>query len=377
MSGVRQDESLIRVHAVCTYPKEAAATRFRIVQYVAPLRERGIEITVSPFLDAHFFAMLYDRSRRVETGFGILSRLVRRLGDFEPASRASVLFVQREAALVGPPLFELVVTKLLRKPIILDLDDPTYISLDSPVHGRMARILKWPSKTEHLLRLASHVICGSEAVEQHAALAGVPTTLLRTTVDLEVYKPALRANRVPVIGWIGTHTTFPYVETILPALAELAATDEFVLRVIGSGRQAVNVPGVEVELVDWALATEVPHLQHFDIGIYPLIDDEWAAGKSGLKAIQYLAVGVPFVTTPVGAARKIGEEGKTHFFARSSEEWRAALQRLLRDPELRAQMGQNGRMHAVAHYGMREQCDRLENAIRSVVNAAATRPSRR
>jgi hypothetical protein len=36
----------------------------------------------------------------------------------------------------------------------------------------------------------------------------------------------------------------------------------------------------------WSESIELEVLQKFDIGLYPLHDEEWVLGKSGLKAIQ-------------------------------------------------------------------------------------------
>ena len=80
-----------------------------------------------------------------------------------------------------------------------------------------------------------------------------------------------------------------------------------------------------METLDWSLEREVEDFQSFDIGLYPIVDDGWSAGKSGFKAIQYMAVGIPHVVTPLGACAEIGEPGVTHFCASSRDEWCGAL----------------------------------------------------
>ena len=82
----------------------------------------------------------------------------------------------------------------------------------------------------------------------------------------------------------------------------------------------------------WALEREVGDLQSCDIAVYPLATDEWAQGKSGFKAIQYLSCGIPYVASPVGIVAGIGRPGVTHLEARSEEEWFDGLSRLLTDP---------------------------------------------
>jgi glycosyltransferase involved in cell wall biosynthesis len=170
-----------------------------------------------------------------------------------------------------------------------------------------------------------------------------------------------------VLGWIGTHSTFPYLESIFPVLSSLAKEYEFRLKVVGAGRD-VSVPGVQVENLPWTLAREVADFQSIDVGLYPidasLYSGKWAQGKSGFKAVQYMAVGVPYVATPVGGSAEIGEVGVTHFFASTEDEWYRNLKTLLADADCRRQMGAAGRRHAIEHYGLQDQAEKLAAALR-------------
>ncbi len=65
-----QDEN-ISVLGLCSYPVEAAATRYRLIQFVEPLAEKGINLTVSPFLDSRKFADFYAPGRLFQKSFGM------------------------------------------------------------------------------------------------------------------------------------------------------------------------------------------------------------------------------------------------------------------------------------------------------------------
>jgi glycosyltransferase involved in cell wall biosynthesis len=157
-------------------------------------------------------------------------------------------------------------------------------------------------------------------------------------------------------------------------LEELAKTLQFRLKVVGAGREVISIPGVEIENVPWKLEREVEDFQSLDIGLYPidaaLYSEKWAAGKSGFKAIQYMAVGIPYVATPVGGSAEIGEVGTTHFFASTIDEWRDALNELIVDSDKRKWMGAAGRRHVVAHYGLSAQADKLAEALREAAERA-------
>ena len=208
--------------------------------------------------------------------------------------------------------------RLCSYPIVLDLDDATYNSYDSPAYGRAARALKWFSKTDDLIRWSRLVTCGNGAIAEYVKSKGTVARIIPTVVDTELFRPAVRsqASDPLVIGWIGTHSTFPYLESIFPVLQNLSAKYRFRLKVVGAGKEEIRLPGVEVENLPWKLEREVEDFQLLDIGLYPidasLYSGHWAAGKSGFKSIQYMAVGIPYVASPVGAAAEIGVCGTTH-----------------------------------------------------------------
>lgn len=367
----------LRVLALMSYPGEAAATRFRVHQLVAPLRALEVEVDVRPLLDGAAFARLYDRSGVAGTAWRLGRAHGRRLRDVAAARKVDVVLLQREAALLGPPLIELLLDAVGRRPIVLDLDDPTWVAYDSPTFGWVGRVLKWPGKADWLIDRAALVTCGSRTIAEHVESRGAQARIVPTVVDTDVFRPrrAGAAHQPPVVGWIGSHSTAPYLEGVAPALAEAAARAELRLLVVGAGATTVGVPGVEVEQRRWTLEGEVADFQSLDVGLYPLADDEWARGKSGFKAIQYLACGVPFVVTPIGATADIGLPGTTHLEARTRADWADAVARLAGDARLRQAMGAAGRAHALERYTVGPVAAALADALRTAVGGVGPRRS--
>lgn len=354
----------MRVLALTSYPVEAAATRYRLQQMVAPLADHGIELDIRPLLSRAAFAGLYDRGSAGRTAWRLGHAHLRRLGDIFDVRGADVVLLQREAALLGPPVVEALIEVLGRRPMVLDLDDPTWIAYDSPTFGRAGRLLKWAAKTDWLIDRATLVTGGSRAIVEHAARRGAAARLVPTVVDTEVFRPRTPpCTGAPLVGWIGSHSTLPYLESIAPALGRAAARSSFDLVVVGGDVAPVAVDGIAVDQRAWTMAREVVDFRSLDVGLYPLADDEWTRGKSGFKAIQYLACGVPFVVSPIGATCEIGLAGLTHLAATSLDEWADAVHRLVADPELRATMGAAGRAHALEHYTVAKVAAELAAAL--------------
>jgi len=362
----------VRVLALTSYPVEAAATRFRLQQLVEPLGRLGLDVEVRPLLSSAAFRGLYDRGSAGRTAWRLGRAHLRRLRDIADARRADVVLLQREAALLGPPVVELLLDVVGRRPIVLDLDDPTWVSYDSPTFGRLGRVLKWPGKADWLIDRAALVTCGSRAIVDHVEALGRPARLIPTVVDTDVFRPRPRPRPgpgpagPPVVGWIGTHSTFPYLAGIAPALAAVAKDAEFRLLVVGAGPGATMPAGLTADQRPWALTREVADFQSLDVGLYPLADDAWGRGKSGFKAIQYLACGIPFVVSPIGATCEIGIPGTTHLEARTAAAWTEAVRALVADPALRQAMGAAGRTYTLEHHTLAQAARAMAEALRSV-----------
>ena len=363
----------MKVLALASYPVEAAATRFRLQQFVDPLAARGITLTIHSFLDSQQFQQLYRQKSWPRTALGLSMSSLRRLKDIAAARKADVILIQREAMMFGPPVIEWLGARVMKRPMVLDLDDATYVSYTSPTYGGLGSVLKWFSKTDDLIRWANIVTCGNRGIAEYVSAKGTEARVIPTVVDTDVFRPVPggAAGNSVVLGWIGTHSTFPYLESIFPVLGDLARRHKFRLKVVGAGKEGITVPGVEVENSAWEIGREVEDFQSIDIGLYPIdasLYSGWAAGKSGFKAVQYMAVGVPYVATPVGGSAEIGEEGTTHLFATTNEEWHQALDQLLANADRRRQMGVAGRQHVIEHYGLEAQADKLGKALREAAD---------
>ena len=361
----------MKILGLASYPVEAAATRFRLARFVEPLREHGIELTVRPFLSSEQFRVHYSPGGVVAKAMGLVAPTLRRAAEALTSGKYDAVIVQREAMFYGPAIFEWLIRALGRRPMILDLDDATYISYMSPSYGRLGTFFKFFGKTNKLIDRADLVVCGNRFIAEYCERRGSTTEVIPTIADPEIFRPSKQNNEVPVIGWIGTHSTYPFLESILPVLERLASKHRFVLKIVGANRDDISLENVDIISEAWSLDREVSDFQSLDIGLYPITvsdsaSQEWLQGKSGFKAIQYLAVGVPFVMSPVGVCAEIGEPGVTHFNARTDDEWFESLDRLLTDAALRKAMGEAGRRHSLENYSVPMHAMRLADVIRRV-----------
>src|SRR5258706_15443127 len=121
----------MKVLALASYPVEAAATRFRLQQFVGPLADRDIDLTIHPFLDSQLFSSLYQQRSFPRTAAGLLKSPFQRLADVLAARPGHVIPVQPEAMMFGPPLIQWWAARAVDRSMVLGFEDATHVSYTS------------------------------------------------------------------------------------------------------------------------------------------------------------------------------------------------------------------------------------------------------
>jgi glycosyltransferase involved in cell wall biosynthesis len=350
----------LKVLALSPIPEEGAGCRFRVSQYIPSLREAGFDVTVSPFYSRDYFGFVYRPGNYLRKAAGFTALTLRRINELFSMREYDLVFLYREAIPIGPPIVERQIARL-GIPIVYDFDDAIFLPAVSEANQAVS-FLKNPARVSEILSLSRQVTVGNEFLASYARKFNPRVTVIPTAVDTNRFTP--RANPVPaagrklVVGWIGSPTTFRYLESLKDVLAAVSARHPFTLKVSGAGR-AVDFPGVDVQVVPWSMADEVSLFNTCDIGVYPLTDDDWSRGKCGFKAIQCMACGVPVVAAAVGVNREIITHGVDSMLASTPEDWIAHLTVLLTNAELRRSMAVAGRKTIEARYSLRVTAPQL------------------
>lgn len=346
----------------------APSQRFRFEQYFRLLLENGIAYDVQSFLDEDAWQILYKPGFIFSKVLGVIRGFARRIKMLFRVRNYQYIFIHREASPIGPPVFEWMLARFLKKRVIYDFDDAIWLPNTSETN-RLAGRFKCHSKVEAICRWSYKVSCGNDYLREFASQFNVNVILNPTTIDTEglhVNAPdsnaqSIRVNSEPetisdthqkvMIGWTGTHSTLYYLQPLLPLFQRLYEHIKFELVVISNQEPAFHFPFMN--FLPWKKNSEIADLQRFDIGVMPLTDDPWAKGKCGFKALQYMALGIPALASPIGVNSKIIDSGINGFLCQSEEEWSQNLKLLLENAHLRQKMGQAGRRKIERAYSVR------------------------
>jgi glycosyltransferase involved in cell wall biosynthesis len=338
-------------------PGRSPGQRFRFEQYLDYLAANGYDYHISNLISAADDAAFYASGRYLAK-FRILVKSIRqRLRDLRAATTYDAVFLYREAHMLGITWFENRLRNMGVK-IILDFDDSIWLS-DVSNGNRSLAWLKRPSKTPRVIALSQMVLVGNQYLADYALQYNPNVNVVPTTIDTDYYLPAPRQEQWPVcIGWTGSSTTLKHLSLAVPLLQQLRQKygDKVCFRVISDEPLEADIAGMEY--VPWQRATEVRDLQAIDIGIMPLPNDAWARGKCGFKGLQYMALEIPAVMSPVGVNTEIITDGQNGFLAKDQDEWFEKMCRLIESPALRRELGQKGRQTVLARYSFHSQKQR-------------------
>jgi glycosyltransferase involved in cell wall biosynthesis len=346
----------LRILFLTPYPLgRAPSQRFRFEQYLDILAAQGHQYRLAPFLSEATWRILYQPGQAAQKALGILGGFGRRLGHLLAAPAYDFVFVHREAAPIGPPILEWLLAKVMRKRLIYDFDDAIWLANTSEAN-RIAAGLKWHHKVDSICGWAYKNSCGNSYLAAYARQFTPRVTVNPTTIDTVHLHNQVRDQLAPgplVVGWTGTHSTLKYLLPLVPVLARLEAEGvEFEFRVISNQPPAFNQPLRSLHFVPWQKATEIPDLLTFHIGLMPLEDDQWAQGKCAFKALQYMALGIPALVSPVGMNTEVVKDGYNGYICREEADWQLRLRQLLTDATHRQALGRAARATIEQHYSV-------------------------
>jgi len=351
----------MRILFICPYPiGEAPSQRFRFEQYFVLLNQQQITYRVQSFLTTDNWRIFYERGKPIQKILALIAGYVKRILLLFSIHQFGFVFIHRESTPLGPPFFEWVLAKIFRKKIIYDFDDAIWLT-DQPDASVFIKILKWRSKVSTICRLSYRVSAGNEYLSNYAARYAGTVIYNPSTLDVdhlhnpELHTPIKDANRV-VIGWTGSHSTMKYLESIEDELIELEQKfPQLLLLVISNQRPKLRLKNLR--FLPWSLETEIEGLMHADIGIMPMPDDDWAKGKCGFKALQYMALQIPAVVSAVGSNKFIVAHGDDGFLCYTPQDWVNFLSQLISDSDLRTQIGKKGREKILKQFSVESNQD--------------------
>jgi glycosyltransferase involved in cell wall biosynthesis len=347
----------IRVLSLSPYPIEGPSPRYRLYAFQKPLRERGIDLDIQPFLSPLAFRLRMNGAKKHPIVLAqIAAASLKRVIQAQTARKHyDVIYVHRQTAPFAHSYFD---AAFLRSqlPIVFDMDDAVFTeySIDLLLKGSVAA-------TVGNSYLGSYV----ELISNSTYITVIPTVVDTAKYSVDISR---RKNKRPVVGWIGTSSTFEkYLLPFLPGLIKVCKSFNADFHIIASLDVQSQAEAAGAKFIPWSLGTEIRELRNFDIGVMPLKDDSYVRGKCAFKLIEYGAIGIPSIGSDIGANREVLQHGITGFLAKNQEEFETYLALLLTRPDLGRPLGLAARKIIEQRFSLNVQIDILEKVMRDAV----------
>jgi len=317
---------------------EVNSCRYRVLQYLPYFKKQGVDLSV------HFYKRKW----------------LDKLKFYNTLDQYDIFYIHRR--LFSPMEFWYIRKKA--KKIIYDFDDALmYRSSGSKNPYSFSRRVRFA----YMMKRVDFVIAGNQFLKSEVLPYNPNMEVIPTSIDLSLYslKGDFHQGGPITIGWLGSSSTLKYLKPLMPTFDKIYQKyPHFQLKMVcDQFLEGLHIPLVKKK---WSAEGEESDLKSFDIGIMPLSNDPWSKGKCGLKILQYQTVGVPVVCTPVGINKDIVEDGVNGFWAQNEGEWEERLLKLIKEEELRREMGLKGRKTVERAYSLEVNAPRIIDVFKRV-----------
>lgn len=349
---------MIKILGLALYGPMAASHRVRLGQYRKGLLAEGIDLQVQSLLGNDYLQSRFQGGRR--PFLPVLNAALERVRLLLSKRRFDAAIVHCELFPLAPGWLE---RAALRIPYIYDFDDAFYLRYRGGNLGALRLLLG--GKFDTVMRGAAAITAGNATLAAYARTLNANVSVLPSVVDTVHFSPgAQNDNPAFTVGWIGSPSTAPYLQSLVAPLQTLGR--ERPLRLVVIGGKAPHIENIEILQIPWSEDSEVDLINTFDVGVMPLPNDEWARGKCAFKLVQYMACGVPVVASRVGANIDL-VTAECGFLVETDAQWVDALRQLREQPLTRRAMGASSRKRVEDAYSLESNLPMLTNVIRNVV----------
>jgi len=327
------------------YSRDQASSRVRGFYIAEEIKKRGIDCDI-----------IFGYGKKVYANF--LLKFI----------NYDIIYFQKRYTGIDLKLNKL--ARFMGKKTIFDIDDaPGGVSLNSTAEEIAIQMMKY----------SSAVIVGSYKLLDFAKKFNRFTYLIPSSINLDYYKPKKEKKDKDCIklGWIGNGINYKNDLLILiKPLEKIGGKYKIKLTIVGAlGQKEIyesfgKIKKVKVEIIDsidWANPMAVPAaINDFDIGLYPLLNNTYNQYKCGFKALEYMAMGVPVLASPIGENKFVIENEIDGFLISKGDEWVEKLSYLLENKGIRKKMGNVARKKIEEKYSTEVCTDKLMNIFNKI-----------
>lgn len=209
--------------------------------------------------------------------------------------------------------------------------------------------------------------------------------IVRSIPDVSRFKRVapndeLRRGYRHIIGYVGIMGAQDGVDLLISAMDEMVNVQgrrDIGCVIVGSGTELPNLQrmtterGLEAHVTFTGFlsgASLLSALSSFDVGVIPDPKNTYNDKISMNKAFEYMTLGIPFVQFDLMEGRKIAGDAALYAADNSPQDLARQVERIIEEPELKAQLSAEGQARAKALLNWDEEAQRLIACYESVLD---------
>ncbi len=290
------------------------------------------------------FFDLFEKSGWQPVHITARSNIVSRLQILRFANKAHAVVIVRRT--FGPLFARLI--RFYSRRLVFSFDDAIF----SRSNGK--RSLGREKRFAITTSICDNIWAGNAYLADKALRYNKNVEIIPTAIDVERYCVNIfKSDSSLDLVWIGSQSTKKHLVTILPTLERAARLlPSLRLKVVSDFTLKSNI--LNIVSIAWSPEAEIKELASSHVGIAPLPDNVFTRGKCGLKVLQYMAAGIPVITSPTGVNADMVLDGSTGVHATTDREWVEAILMFSKSKDLCVEMGLAGRNRCLTSYSLED-----------------------
>jgi len=350
---------------VCPFPiGTQAGQRFKFEQHMDSIKNHGFIVNFNSFFDVRMVHIIYSKGFFFKKIYYTIKSYFKRYLLLFYINKYDVVYL----FLWGTPFFDTLFERILqyrKKKLIYDIEDNVFIIKKNEINP-FVHYLKSTNKIKFLIKSADYIITSSVDLKKICAKISnknnckfIPPTIFNI---IKKENLIFKNKEIITLGWTGTFSSITYLSIVENVISDLSLKYKVKLLIISNSKYENK--NFETINIQWNKKNELKDLLKIDIGLYPVIDEHWAVGKSGLKALQYMALGIPTIASNVGSNKLIIKNDFDGFLVNNNyESWYRAMEILINDLEKRKTFGLNAQKKISEFYSK----DVIENKYMQLI----------
>ena len=232
--------------------------------------------------------------------------------------------------------------KEMRRPLIYELDDDLFsIPYSNPAYGFYTKEKK--KNAIEIMKACDALIVTTPYLADKLKRYGYNKNIfvIPNFLDKELWEnKKKKKNDCLFLGWAGTQTHYDDLLPILPIVKQARKSYDIKLIFIGW-----NPPDIEAdEFIPFShYENYVENLAKIDIGLAPIIDNQFNRSKSYVKILEYNGLGIPCIASKVENYKIAYSQGAGCVLAKSPKDWIRWIHVLVSNPSAREKISQRGK----------------------------------